>query len=248
MKIVNQMTVKEIIESIEVMRNGLSLNPGEREKQILEKNIARAQAELKKRSDEKKTESQLTGNPGQAPPNVTLPTVADLQEWQKKAEKEIQKTHEEIANIQGDENDEFLGKKLVTQYANMVEREQQFETRVSVGRASETSVTIPAVFVKIAGEDRLLTKSEIVGYLKTYFKRVATSERMKAGQYTTAYASDMGKTVWRLFDGWNLIYKETQEGSEWPPMVDIFPGWKNAQQTHKITADILWRWASNRKQ
>ena len=37
MKTVNQMTVKEIIESIEVMRNGLSLNPGEREKQILEK-------------------------------------------------------------------------------------------------------------------------------------------------------------------------------------------------------------------
>ncbi len=45
MKTVNQMTVKEIIESIEVMRNGLSLNPGEREKQILEKNITRAQTE-----------------------------------------------------------------------------------------------------------------------------------------------------------------------------------------------------------
>lgn len=57
MKAVNQMTVKEIIESIEVMRNGLSLNPGEREKQILLKNIARAQDELKKREEQKKKRS-----------------------------------------------------------------------------------------------------------------------------------------------------------------------------------------------
>ena len=67
MKAVNQMTVKEIIESIEVMRNGLSLNPGEREKQILLKNIARAQDELKKREEQKKSNQQPTEKPEQLP-------------------------------------------------------------------------------------------------------------------------------------------------------------------------------------
>jgi len=67
MKAVNQMTVKEIIESIEVMRNGLSLNPGEREKQILLKNIARAQDELKKREEQKKSAPQPTEKPEQLP-------------------------------------------------------------------------------------------------------------------------------------------------------------------------------------
>ena len=67
MKTVNQMTVKEIIESIEVMRNGLSLNPGEREMQILLKNIARAQDELKKREEQKKSALQSTEKPEQLP-------------------------------------------------------------------------------------------------------------------------------------------------------------------------------------
>jgi hypothetical protein len=235
------MSRKELLQTIQDIENGLAMNPTGEILERLINRFARAQKNLSA-LDEKKSENQPTGKTGQ------LPTKSEMQEWQKKAEKEIQETHDEIANMQGNEKAEQLGKKLVTQYANMVEREQQFENRVSVGRASETSVTVPAVFVKIANEDRLLTQTEIVGYLKTYFKRVATSERMKAGQYTAAYASDMGKTVWRLFDGWNLIYKETKEGSEWPPMVDIFPGWKSAQQAHKVTADVLWRWASNRKQ
>ena len=151
-------------------------------------------------------------------------------------------------------------KNEVERWADQVEREaknphrdqaesiQAFEVnRVVVGRAAEITVTIPVAEVKIAGEIRQLTQTEIIGLLKTYFKRVAIS-MAKEGQYTRSYASEMGKTVWRLFDGWNLIYKQTNESAAWPPMDDVFPGWKHAQQVHKVTADVLWRWASNREE
>ncbi len=137
---------------------------------------------------------------------------------------------------------------LKNQHRDQAESIQAFEVnRVVVGRAAEITVTIPVAEVKIAGEIRQLTQTEIIGLLKTYFKRVAIS-MAKEGQYTRSYASEMGKTVWRLFDGWNLIYKQTNESAAWPPMDDVFPGWKHAQQVHKVTADVLWRWASNREE
>jgi hypothetical protein len=232
------MSRKELLQTIQDIENGLAMNPTGEILERLNNRLARAQKNLAA-LDEKKSESQPREDTG--PANVNLPTVANMQEWAKGVQSKPE------------ENDELLAWVKTAPIEPLTKEEQEAfqtfkQTRVSIGRASETSVTVPAVFVKIAGEDRLLTQTEIVGYLKTYFKRVATSERMKSGQYTAAYASDMGKTVWRLFDGWNLIYQETKEGSEWPPMVDIFPGWKNAQQAHKVTADVLWRWASNRKE
>jgi hypothetical protein len=218
------MNKAEIQEHIKRLKNGRAATSDAHQIELIDLGLSKYRkmlADLEKKSEEP------TGKTGELERQNErrLPTKEEIQAWEKGMERDSQ-----------------------NQAAIQQQTAKAFETRVSVGRASETSVTVPAVFVKIAGEDRLLTQTEIVGYLKTYFKRVATSERMKGGQYTAAYASDMGKTVWRLFDGWNLIYKETQEGSEWPPMVDIFPGWKNAQQAHKVTADVLWRWASNRKQ
>jgi hypothetical protein len=218
------MNKAEIQEHIKRLKNGRAATSDAHQIELIDLGLSKYRkmlADLEKKSEEP------TGKTGELERQNErrLPTKEEIQAWEKGMEIDSQ-----------------------NQSADQQQTAKAFETRVSVGRASETSVSVPAVFVKIAGEDRLLTQTEIVGYLKTYFKRVATSERMKGGQYTAAYASDMGKTVWRLFDGWNLIYKETQEGSEWPPMVDIFPGWKNAQQAHKVTADVLWRWASNQKQ
>jgi hypothetical protein len=224
------MSRNELLQTIQDIENGLAMNPTGEILERLTNRLARAQKNLAA-LDEKKSQSQPIEKLEQLPKTPIRDAAAKVpQETKKQVEEWANKLEHEAQN----------------QATDQEQSQRAFETRVSVGRASETSVTIPAVHVKIAGEDRLLTQSEIITLLKTYFKRVATSERMKAGQYTAAYASEMGKTVWRLFDGWNLIYKETQEGSEWPPMVDIFPGWKNAQQAHKVTADVLWRWASNR--
>ena len=83
--------------------------------------------------------------------------------------------------------------------------------------------------------------------LKTWFKRVATSRAMEEGRYTDAYGGAMGKDTYKLFEGWNMIYNETKEGSAWPPMLDCFPGYKNASAVQKVNAELLWRWASNDK-
>lgn len=136
---------------------------------------------------------------------------------------------------------------LKNQHADAVQSEQVFnyiENRVVVGRASDVVVTVPVAEVTVGGKLRLLTQAEILGLLKTYFKGVATSTKMKEGKYGEAYAGEMGKTVYRLFDAWNLIYKQTNEGTAYPPMTDVFPGWKNASQAQKVAADVLWRWAS----
>jgi len=231
----SKLTDKDIYGLIEAMENGIAIKPIGEEAEALKISIGRAFAELDRRTkerDEKKS-NEPTGKTGQLeqPNEMRLPTKAELGAWAKEMESAATEKEKEEAR-----------------YHEFMEQKIQNESRVSVGRASETTVTIPVAEVKIGDTVRQLTQTEIVGYLKTYFKRVATGEKMKAGQYTNAYASEMGKTVWRLFDGWNLIYKETQEGSEWPPMVDVFPGWKNAQQAHKVTADVLWRWASNRKE
>lgn len=193
------------------------------------------ESELQRRAQKKSVEP--SANQGQLEqPERRLPTKEELQAWEKGMESDNQsqhRDHETTAKV------EHLNQ-AHQDYTGAI-------NRLVVGRASEITVTIPVAEVKIAGEIRSLTQTEIIGLLKTYFKRVAIS-MAKEGQYTRSYASEMGKTVWRLFDGWNLIYRQTKEGSAWPPMDDVFPGWKHAQQAHKVTADMLWRWASNREE
>ena len=238
MKTVNQMTVKEIIESIEVMRNGLSLNPGEREKQILLKNIGRAQSELQKREDQKKS-VEPSANQGQlqktpirdASARVPQETKEEVAAWAKKVEHEAQNQHRDQA-----------------------ESTQAFEpTRVVIAKIENpTPITVPVVemeFKDAKGNtySRALDQADILSLLKTYFKRVAVSPKMEAKRYSEAYGSEMGKMVYKLFQGWNTIYNETQEGAAWPPLADCFPGMGRASQTQKVNAEILWRWASNEK-
>ena len=194
------------------------------------------EAELRRRSLEKKS-VEPAANQGQ------LPTKPEIQEWQKKAEKEIQQTHEEIANMQGDEKAEYLGKKLITQYANMVEREQRV-----IGTVTEAPViTVPVVQIALSSGTKQMNRVEIMNMLKTWFKRVATSRAMEKGLFSDAYGGAMGQDTYKLFQGWNTIYNETQEGAAWPPLEDVFPGLGRASQSQKVNAEILWRWASNDK-
>ena len=231
MKTVNQMTVKEIIESIEVMRNGLSLNPGEREKQILLKNIGRAQSELQKREDQKKS-MEPSANQGQLEqPERRLPTKEELQAWERGMERDNQNQHRDQA-----------------------ESVQAFEAnRVVIAKIENPApITVPVVEMEFKDRDgntytRALDQADILSLLKTYFKRVAVSPKMEAKRYSEAYGSDMGKMAYKLFQGWNTIYNETQEGAAWPPLEDVVPGLGRASQSQKINAEILWRWASNDK-
>lgn len=222
MKTVDQMTVKEIIESIEVMRNGLSLNPGEREKQILTKNIECAQLELQKRSEQKKTESQAAEK---------LPQKPELEAWAKEIEREA---------VQQNQRQE--------QNAKAFEPDRRVIARIE----NPEPLTVPVVEIEFKDAKgntykRILDQTDILTLLKTYFKRVATSAKMDAGRYSEAYNSDMGKMVYKLFQGWNVIYNETKEGAAWPPLADVFPGLNRASQQQKVNAEILWRWASNNK-
>lgn len=232
MKTVDQMTVKEIIESIEVMRNGLSLNPGEREKQILTKNIERAQLELQKRFEEKKTESQASANQGQLP---------DMEQRREQENKAVW-YEERRGKVKANEAEKI--RELSGNY--------QGETRVIGTIEDPTPAPIPVVAISFKTKEgkteiRRLTQTDILTLLKTYFKRVATSAKMESKRYSEAYDSDMGKTVYKLFQGWNMIYNETQEGAAWPPLADVFPGLGRASQQQKVNAEILWRWASNDK-
>lgn len=238
MKTVNQMTVKEIIESIEVMRNGLSLNPGEREKQILTKNIERAQTELKKREDQKKSE-QPSANQGQLEqPERTLPTKEELQAWDLGMEKSDEQLEEEWRNLPKEEkarqHREFI--------ADMDKRHRVIGTV-----ATAPVITIPVVEIALSSGTKQMNRAEIMTMLKTWFKRVATSKAMEDGRFSDAYGGSMGQDTWKLFNGWRMIYNETKEGTEYPPMLDCFPGYKNAKTMHKVNAEILWRWASNDK-
>lgn len=227
MKTVNQMTVKEIIESIEVMRNGLSLNPGEREKQILTKNIERAQLELQKRSEEKKTENQTSANQGQ------------LLDMEQRREQENKAAWYEERREKVKANEPEKTRELSGSY--------QGETRVIGTVTAVPVITVPVVEIVLSSGTKQMNRTEIMTMLKTWFKRVATSKAMEEGRFSDAYGGAMGQDTYKLFQGWNVIYNETKEGAAWPPLVDVFPGLARASQQQKVNAEILWRWASNDK-
>jgi len=230
----------ELIQTIQDIENGLAMNPTGEILERLTSRLARAKAKLDGLDEKKSVEP--SANQGQ------LPTKTELQEWQKKAEKEIRQTHEEIANMQGNEKAEHLGKKLITQYANMVEREQRVIAKIE----NPKPITVPVVEMDFKDRygntyTRALDQADILSLLKTYFKRVAVSPKMEDKRFSEAYGSNMGKMVHKLFQGWNTIYNETQEGAAWPPLEDVFPGLGRASQSQKVNAEILWRWASNDK-
>lgn len=214
------------------------------------------QNELKRRSQKKSMEP--SANQGQ------LPDIGERREQENKAEffKEKQQRtpiRDAAAKVPQEIKDEVEAwAEKVEREANDLEKIRELsvnyhgETRVIGTIEDPTPAPIPVVAIGFKTKEgkteiRRLTQTDILTLLKTYFKRVATSAKMESKRYSEAYDSDMGKTVYKLFQGWNMIYNETQEGTAWPPLADVFPGLARASQQHKINAEILWRWASNEK-
>jgi len=215
------MSRKELLQTIQDIENGLAMNPTGEILERLTNRLERAKKNLAA-LDEKKSESQpLEKSEKPAPQNeMRLPTKAELGAWAKGMQNE-----------------------------NPIEPQR----RVIAVIENPEPITVPVVQIEFKDRDgnpyiKSLDQVDILTILKTYFKRVATSAKMDAKRYSEAYNSDMGKMVYKLFQGWNLIYNETQEGAAWPPLVDVFPGFGRASLEQKVNAQVLWRWASNGKE
>lgn len=141
------------------------------------------------------------------------------------------------------------------QHHDQAETAKAFEPqrRVIAKIENPEPLTIPVVEIEFKDREgkpytRAVDQDDIMALLKTYFKRVACSSMMESKQYSKAYDSDMGKMVYKLFQGWNTIYSDTGEGLDWPDLKDVFPSLGRASHAQKVNAEILYRWATNQKQ
>ncbi len=203
-------------------------------KRLMQIGLDAVQDELKRRTDQKK--SQTTD------PKPKESNQKQAQEYQENGRNDLaDKVEQEVQNIHLDQ----------TESARAFE--PQPERRRIAFIPNPEPMTIPVVGIEFKDqkgnvEIRELDQVEIISLLKTYFKRVAMSKAMEEKRYSDAYGSEMGKTVYKLFQGWNTIYKETQEGSTWPQLEDCFPGYGRASLLQKVNAELLLRWARNEKQ
>jgi hypothetical protein len=223
--------------------DGMPAVTDENRKRLMQIGLDAVRDELQRRTQKKSVEP--SANQGQLEqPERRLPTKEELQAWEKGMEKSDEQLEKEWNELPREEkvrqHREFV--------ANMNERHQIVIAKIE----NPEPITVPVVEMEFKDAKgniytRALDQADILSLLKTYFKRVAVSPKMEAKRYSEAYGSDMGKMVYKLFQGWNTIYNETQEGAAWPPMEDVFPGLGRASQPQKVNAEILWRWASNDK-
>jgi hypothetical protein len=201
------------------------INEGEA-KELAKQGLAMIEAEIERR--QKKSEVQPIEKVEQ------LPQKPELEEWAQKIESEQpQNVYRQALEKVPQQVKQFI--------------QNDVETRVIGKIENPELIAVPVVEIEFKDGYRQLNQAEIMALLKTYFKRVATSAGMEAGRYSNTYGSNMGRMVYKLFQGWNTIYHTTQEGSAWPPLEDCFPGFKRASQSQKVNAEILWRWASGKK-
>lgn len=259
----------ELIQTIHDIENGLAMNPTGEILERLTSRLTRAKAKLAG-LDEKKSESQpseKTGqleqqsrvrpelNPSLGIPSLNetpeklaadkrLPTKEELQETERGMEKSDEQLEKEWNELPMEEK--------ARQHREFVSDMDKMHRTVIAKIKNPAPITVPVVEMDFKDRDgntytRALDQADILSLLKTYFKRVAVSPKMEAKRYSEAYSSGMGKMVYKLFQGWNTIYNETQEGAAWPPMVDCFPGFGRSTLEQKVNAQVLWRWASNDK-
>jgi hypothetical protein len=226
------MNIQEIEQAIQNAEIALSANPEGRTKELLLIGL-QAFNDMLLAERQKKSQEQPTGKTGE------LPQKPELEEWAQKIESdEPQNLYRQALEKVPQDVKKFVQNDVETRVLGKMENPEPIETPV-----------IEMDFRDIKGNiyTRKLTQTDIISLLKTYFKRVATSSRMEARRYSEAYDSQMGKTVYKLFNGWNTIYNATQEGSAWPPLEDCFPGFGRASQLQKVNAEILWRWAAKQQ-
>ena len=225
------MSDADIQKAIETFNKKLPLIPDGEDRDLCLVGLENFQNELARRAQKKSMEQSANQGQLEQSQERRLPTKEELQAWERGMEKSAQNQHRDQA-----------------------ESAQAFEpNRVVIARIENPQpITVPVVEMEFKDRDgntyaRALDQADILSLLKTYFKRVAVSPKMEAKRYSEAYGSDMGKMVYKLFQGWNTIYNETQEGAAWPPLVDCFPGMGRATTEQKVNAQVLWRWASNDK-
>ena len=188
------MTTIEIEQKIQDIHIALSANPDPNTRQKLELGLEIFQS-LLLAEQQKKSESQPIEKSEQ------LPTKPELQEWQKKAEKEIQQTREEIANMQGDEKAEHLGKKLITQYANMVERESIKTVKAPTFVAPDELINVILEDAKGNEYTRIGTKAQVRALTRKYFSNVHESWMGKERKMKTGFKNLLSYVVaWKEFD------------------------------------------------
>ncbi len=220
-----KMSDADIQKAIETFNKKLPLIPEGEDRDLCLVGLENFQNELQRRAQKKSVEP--SANQGQSEqPERRLPTKEELQAWERGMEK----------SAQNQQRDQAEG-------AQAFEREQRV-----IGTVTEAPViTVPVVQIALSSGTKQMNRVEIMNMLKTWFKRVATSKAMEKGLFSDAYGGAMGQDTYKLFQGWNTIYNETQEGAAWPPLDDVFPGLGRASQSQKVNAEILWRWASNDK-
>lgn len=236
------MKKSEIENHIKRLQNGRAATSDAHQIELIDLGLTKYRkmlAELEKKSVEP------SENQGQ------LPDVEQRREQENKAQffEERREKAKEEARYQ-----KHMEEQVKNQHRDQSESAQVFEpNRVVIARIENPEpITIPVVEMEFKDRDgntytRALDQADILSLLKTYFKRVAVSPKMEAKRYSEAYGSDMGKMVYKLFQGWNTIYNDTQEGAAWPPLVDCFPGMGRATLEQKVNAQVLWQWASNNK-
>ena len=226
-------------ERIEIAQNSLAAATTDEQRYLLGLGIQK----LKDLIADQKKSVEPSANQGQLPDveqrREQENKAAFFEERQEKAadaKKEFESAMQKTSLMGGDKPSE--------KFKESVERHEQ---RV-IGTVTEAPViTVPVVQIALSSGTKQMNRVEIMNMLKTWFKRVATSRAMEKGLFSDAYGGAMGQDTYKLFQGWNTIYNETQEGAAWPPLEDVFPGLGRASQSQKVNAEILWRWASNDK-
>lgn len=253
------MSDEQIRKAIETFNKKLPLIPEGEDRDLCLVGLENFQNELARRN-QKKSESQPTGKTGQLEetekikravlnPSLGIPS---LNETPEKLAADREKQIEQKNKAEWYEERREKAKANEPEKIRELSGSYQGETWVIGTIEDPTPAPVPYVIIGFKTKEgkteiRRLTQTNILTLLKTYFKRVATSAKMESKRYSEAYDSDMGKTVYKLFQGWNMIYNETKEGAAWPPLADVFPGFARASQQQKVNAEILWRWASNDK-
>ena len=220
------MTTGEIEQKIQDIHVALSANPDPNTRQKLELGLEIFQS-LLLAEQQKKTESQPTRKTGQ------LPTKTELQEWQKKAEKEIQQTREEIANMQGDEKAEYLGKELITQYANMVERESIKTVKAPTFVAPDELINVELEDSKGNKQVKTFSKAQVRALARKYFSNVHESWLGKDRKMGVGFKNLLAYVVaWKEFDS------EMPQPSQILPYYDRYKQGEKASDAFKVAEEL----------
>ena len=233
----------QIEQAIEKMQKGIEIKPNSPEAVELQTSIDRALEELQRRAQKKSVEP--SANQGQlqrtpirdAAAKVPQEIKDEVEAWAEKVEREANEPEKAFD----------LGVTAKVEHINEAHLMYTNSIKVIGIVTAAPVITVPVVEIALSSGTKQMNRTEIMTMLKTWFKRVATSKAMEEGRFSDAYGGAMGQDTYKLFQGWNVIYTETQEGAAWPPLTDVFPGLARASQQQKVNAEILWRWASNEK-